>query len=142
MKQITASKISLCLTGIFVAGAITGAAVGWSSAREKAMKPPSPQKVCGDLREKLKADLNLTPEQIQRINPILERTASQFQTIQKRSSEDMKLVFDRQDQEISEILTDDQRKKMQKLRQERHHFRHHEKGPMSSMGNSTNIDPK
>src|SRR5437879_2821344 len=68
---------------VFVAGGITGAFVGGSYARHHFLAFHRPELIGGRMKERLRAELNLTPEQIAKISPIIDKTAAQLRDIRR-----------------------------------------------------------
>ena len=58
---------------VFVAGGITGAFVGGSYARRHFFELHHPERIGGRMKERLRAELNLTPEQVAKISPIIDK---------------------------------------------------------------------
>ena len=112
-------RIILAAMVIFIAGAATGAMAVRVYAPKVVTKtlPPATQKGSQDYHHdyvsKLERELQLTPEQKQRIEAIL--VASQDRMKQFWRKEE----FQRTREEISEVLTPEQREKKKQLRRER-----------------------
>ena len=61
---------------VFVAGAITGAFVGGSYARHHFFKLHRPERIGAQMKDRLSAELNLTPEQVAKVSPLIATPAS------------------------------------------------------------------
>ena len=68
---------------VFVAGGITGAFVGGSYARYHFFELRHPERVGGRMKDRLRAELNLTPEQLVKISPIFDKTTAQLRDIRR-----------------------------------------------------------
>src|SRR6266581_8719986 len=68
---------------VFVAGGITGAFVGGSYARHHFLELHRPERIGAQMKERLRAELNLTPEQVAKISLIIDKTASQLRDIRR-----------------------------------------------------------
>src|SRR5213079_2081067 len=68
---------------VFVAGGITGAFVGGLYARHHFLGLHRPEQIGAQMKDRLRAELNLTPEQVANISPIIDKTASQLRDIRR-----------------------------------------------------------
>src|SRR6267154_2267158 len=68
---------------VFVAGGITGAFVGGSYARHHFFELHHPERIGGRMKERLRVELNLTPEQLTKISPIIDKTTAQMRDIRR-----------------------------------------------------------
>jgi len=68
---------------VFVAGGITGAFVGGSYARYHFFELRHPERVGGRMKDRLRTELNLTPEQLAKISPIIDKTTVQLRDIRR-----------------------------------------------------------
>jgi Spy/CpxP family protein refolding chaperone len=109
---------------VFVAGGITGAFVGGSYARRHFFELHRPERIGGEMRERLRTELNLTPEQVTKISPIIDKTAAQLRVIRRDAGQRVHQVMTDAHQQMSANLTDEQRQKLQKI-EERHRQWHH-----------------
>src|SRR5438046_2492514 len=99
---------------VFVAGGITGAFVGGSYARHHFFELHRPERIGAQIKDRLRAELNLTPEQVAKISPIIDKTASQLRDIRRDTGQRVHQVMTDAHQQMAANLTDEQR---QKLRQ-------------------------
>src|SRR4029450_7130873 len=68
---------------VFVAGGITGAFVGGSYALHHFFELRHPDRTVGRMKERLRAELNLTPEHLANISPIIDKTTAQLRDIRR-----------------------------------------------------------
>jgi Spy/CpxP family protein refolding chaperone len=119
---------------VFVAGGITGAFVGGAYARYHFFELHHPERIGARMKERLQAELNLTPEQVTKISPIIDKTTAQLRDIRRETGHRVHEVLAYAHQQMAATLTDEQRQKLQQI-EERHrrwgHHRFHE-GPMES----------
>src|SRR5438132_12096976 len=66
---------------VFVAGGISGASLGGSYARYHFFAFHRPELIGGRMKERLRTELNPTPEQVAKIPPIIDKTTSQLSGI-------------------------------------------------------------
>ncbi len=64
---------------VFVAGGIAGAALGGFYARHLFIEFHRPGRVGDRMKERLRTELRLTPEQVAKISPIVDKTAARLQ---------------------------------------------------------------
>ena len=104
MKHLTQSKLVLYLALIFVAGGITGAVVGWGGAKEKSPRPWDHKKICSKLRDRFQSELNLTPAQVEQLEPLLERRIKGVEEVRSRTVKEIEELFRKSNQAIAEAL--------------------------------------
>ncbi len=61
---------------VFLAGGVTGAFVGAAHARHFFFMAPRPAVISERMRERLQRELSLTPEQVAKISPMLDKAAA------------------------------------------------------------------
>ena len=109
---------------VFLAGGLTGAFLGGSHVRHFFFKHHHRGDIGDRMRERLRRELDLTPEQVARISPILEQAAAQLQQMRRDSGQGVREILDETHRQIAPTLTDEQRQKLQRMK-ERHRRRHH-----------------
>jgi Spy/CpxP family protein refolding chaperone len=110
---------------VFVAGGITGAFVGGSYARHHFLELHRPERIGAQMKERLRADLNLTPEQVAKISPIIDKTASQLRDIRRDTGQRVHQVMAESHRQMAANLTDEQRQKLQQIEERHRRWRHH-----------------
>jgi Spy/CpxP family protein refolding chaperone len=126
---------------VFVAGGIAGAALGGFYARHLFFDVHRPGRVGDRMKERLRTELRLTPEQIAKISPIVDKTAAQLQEIRRDTGRRVHGIMAEAHKEIALNLNDEQRQKLQQI-EERHRrgWRHHH-GPHEFPAESPPITP-
>jgi len=109
---------------VFVAGGIAGAALGGFYARQLFFDAHQPRRVGDRMKERLRAELSLTPEQVTKVSPIVDKTASQLQEIRRDTGRRVHEIMAEAHKEIAANLTDEQKQKLQQI-EERHRRWHH-----------------
>jgi Spy/CpxP family protein refolding chaperone len=112
---------------VFVAGGISGAFIGGLYARHHLFALHHPELIGARMKERLRADLNLTPEQVAKISPVIDNTAVQLRQIRRETRRRVHEVLNDSHRQIAVNLTDEQRQKLQQIEQRhrgwhRHHF--------------------
>ena len=122
MNSLTKSKIALYLAVIFTAGGITGTVIAWGSAKRKMLQPASMETVCSFMEDRLKSRLDLTPEQLQKIKPILNQPAREMKAIHAKTMEEIDQTIQRANKQIARELTEEQKRKLEQMERERCDF--------------------
>src|ERR1700746_2653949 len=68
---------------VFIAGGMTGAFFGAAYARHLFFEFHQPGVMGIRMRDRLRTELNLTPEQVAKISPIIDKTAAQLREIRR-----------------------------------------------------------
>ena len=110
---------------VFVAGGVTGAFIGGSYARRHFFELHHPDRIGARMKDGLRAELNLTPEQVAKISPIIDRTASQLRNIRRDTGQRVHQVMADAHRQIAADLTDEQRQKLQQIEEQHRQWRHH-----------------
>ena len=100
---------------VFVAGGITGAFVGGSYARRHFF----------ELKERLRAELNLTPEQVAKISPIIDKTTAQLRDIRRDTGRRVHEIIADAHHQMAAQLTDEQRQKLTQMEDRHRRWRDH-----------------
>jgi Spy/CpxP family protein refolding chaperone len=104
---------------VFVAGGVTGAFVGAAHVRHFFFMAPRPAVISERMRERLQRQLNLTPEQMAKISPMLDKAAVELYQVRRETGRRVHEIIMGTHQQMAGILTDDQRRKLQQI-EERH----------------------
>jgi len=128
----------LVLAAIFIAGALSGGALTMVLSPHFTNRPDE-----GQMRERWKIhltrELSLTADQQAKLDPILSAAEASLQKAHRDEFESVKDIFKDTDAKIAEILTPEQKTKLQKMIEDRekmfsgHHWggppHHHDGGP-------------
>jgi len=79
------------------------------------------------MKERLRTELRLTPEQVAKISPIVDKTAAQLQEIRRDTGRRVHQAMTEAHKEIAVHLTDEQPQKLQQI-EEQHRRRGHHHG--------------
>jgi len=112
---------------VFIAGGITGAFFGGLYARHLFFEFHHPELIAARMKERLRTELNLTPEQVAKISPIVDKTAAQLKQIRRDTGRRVHQIMTEAHREMAVNLTNKQRLKLQKI-EERHRHRFHAHG--------------
>src|ERR1044072_8765474 len=120
---------------VFIAGGIAGAALGGWYTRHLVFDSHRPGRLGDKMKEHLRTELRLTPEQTAKVSPIIDKTTAQPRDMRRDTRRRVHEIMMRAHNEISVVLTEQQRKKLQQIeerhRGERHRHGSHNTGPES-----------
>lgn len=116
---------------VFIAGGMTGAFLGAAYARHLFFEFHQPGVMGIRMRDRLRTELNLTPEQVAKISPIIDKTAGQLKEIRRDTGQRVHEIMTEAHREIAANLTDEQRLKFQQIEDRRRRW-HHAHGPRES----------
>ena len=81
------------------------------------------------MKQRLRVELKLTPEQMQQISPIIDSAASQLKTKREQTMRDVHEIFEQTHREMQPFLTSEQRAKLEEV-EKRHRRLLHRHGFM------------
>ena len=110
---------------VFIAGAMTGAFFGAVHARHLFFQGPHRTFVSERLREHLRVQLKLTPEQVAKITPIVDKTTDELEQIRKETGRRVHQTFAEAHRQMASTLTEEQRKKLDQMETRHRRWRHH-----------------
>ena len=116
---------------VFVAGGMTGAFFGAAYARHLFFEFHQPGLMAIRMRDRLRTELNLTPEQVAKISPIIDKTAAKLAGIRRETGHRVHEIMIESHREMAANLTEDQRLKLQEI-ESRHRHWHGFRGPQES----------
>jgi Spy/CpxP family protein refolding chaperone len=128
---------------VFIAGVISGAFVGGLYAQHHFFALHQPEQIGARLKDRLRAELSLTPDQVAKISPIIDNTAAQLRQIRRETAGRVHEVMAESHRQMAANLTDEQRQKLEQIEQRHrrwHHHRFHE-GPGQSPVESPSATP-
>lgn len=111
---------------VFVAGGMTGAFFGASHARHLFFESP-PGAMGERMRERLR-ELDLTPEQMAKISPIIDKTAAQLEQTRHETGRRVHELLMEAHREMAAHLSDEQRAKLQAMEARHHQWMQHRPG--------------
>ena len=110
---------------VFVAGGISGAFLGGLYARHHFFQLHHPQLIGARMKERLRAELNLTPEQTAKISPIIDKAAVQLRDLRRDTARRVHETIGEAHRQMAVNLTDEQRQKLQQIEDRHRRWRHH-----------------
>ena len=119
MRELTKTKAILYLAAIFLVGAAAGAVFTKAAARRHNFKPPTAEEMAVFVRAKLKTDLNLTADQVVKIDPIILQTCSNVTYIHQTAMNQTGAAIKKSHLAIAEFLTPEQKARLEQLERDR-----------------------
>src|SRR5881628_2965727 len=124
MNQALKWKLIVGFILVFVAGGISGALLGGLYARHLFFGFHHPEQIGARMKERLRAELNLTPEQLAKISPIIDKTAVQLRDIRRETGRRVHDTLAEAHRQMAVNLTDEQRQKLQQIEEQHRRWRH------------------
>jgi len=109
---------------VFVAGGISGAFLGGLYAQHHFVEFHRPELIGARMKERLRTELNLTPEQVAKISPIIDKTADQLREIRRDTARRVHETIAEAHRQMAANLTDEQRQKLQQIEQRHRRWQH------------------
>jgi hypothetical protein len=100
---------------VFIAGGMTGAFFAAWHAHHFFLEGHKPGMVATQMKERLRAELDLTPEQVSKISPIVEQMASDLEQIRSETGRRVHETFQQAHREMAASLTEEQKRKLEKM---------------------------
>ena len=125
MNQALKWKLIAGFILVFVAGGISGAFLGGLYARHHFFAFHRPELIGARMKERLRTELNLTPEQVAKISPIIDKTADQLREIRRDTARRVHETIAEAHRQMAVNLTDEQRQKLQQIEEQHRRWRHH-----------------
>jgi Spy/CpxP family protein refolding chaperone len=97
-------------------------------------KPPRPHDMAQHMRDRLRSRLALTPEQLQKIDPIIQKTSDDLNAIHQETVARAAQITENCNAQIAASLSPEQRQKLDQMEKEhrgfleqyQHHDNHHD----------------
>jgi Spy/CpxP family protein refolding chaperone len=112
----------LYLAAIFFAGTTAGFMAGHSFARRQASRPPQAAEMAQHMVDRLQERLKLTPEQLVKIRPLVERNSTELSAIHRESCDRVSESVKKLNQQMAAYLTIEQRKELAAMETARRRF--------------------
>jgi len=115
--------IALYLFLVFISGSVVGA-LGYRlysppSARSNAQQRINPEEWRKRFMEEMRTRIGLTPDQLQKVNTLMDETKSRFDTDRERHHQVVEQIREEQRAKMRAILTPEQLPKYEQFRAER-----------------------
>ena len=125
MNQALKWKLIAGFILVFVAGGISGAFLGGLYARHLFFGFHQPEKIGARMKDRLRAELDLTPEQVAKISPIIDKTTAQLRDIRRDTGRRVHEIIADAHHQMAAQLTDEQRQKLTQMEDRHRRWRDH-----------------
>jgi hypothetical protein len=126
---------------VFLAGGMTGAFIV-ASQTHRLFFGPYHGAIGERIRHRLRTQLRLTDEQMARISPVIDKTATQLETIRTETGRRVHETFVEAHREIAGDLTPEQRAKLQAIEERHRRWFHRTHGPRESPSPAASPSPQ
>jgi Spy/CpxP family protein refolding chaperone len=117
---------------IFLAGAGSGALVGWQVCRRTPVAPVPPTQIGARLRARFQSQLALTPDQVQKIDPMIDQAMHRVEAIRKETASQVFANVSALHEHMLTVLTPEQKAKFEELERERRDYLRQKFGPATN----------
>jgi len=83
-----------------------------------------PELIGVKMKEQFRSEHHLTPEQVAKISPIIDKTAAELQKVRRDTGGRVREIWMEAHQQIAGNLTDEQRQKLLQMKERHHQWRH------------------
>jgi len=104
---------------LFVAGGISGGALGVYETNARLFAPPREQEVALRIGQRFQQKLGLSDDQMVKIKPIIESAAKEIHAIRMETAQQTNKIFEDSYAQLAAILTPEQRQKLEEMKKER-----------------------
>jgi len=105
---------------LFITGGISGGALGVYETHAHMYQPVREEEMVLRLRRRLETRLDLTPDQVAKINPIIVSAVRNIRSIRTESAQRVISVLDDSYAQVAAVLTPQQRVVLDKMKRERY----------------------
>jgi Spy/CpxP family protein refolding chaperone len=122
-------KLGLYVLAIFLAGGGSGALVAWNLCRRTPAAPLPPAEIGARLRARFQSRLNLTPEQAQKIDPMIDQAMRRVEAIRQQTANHVFANVSNLHGQVLTVLTPEQQERFEELERERRAYLRQKFGP-------------
>jgi Spy/CpxP family protein refolding chaperone len=116
-------KLILAFVLVFLAGAATG----FFGAAHLGIffRHPASGAIAQHMKEHLRSELKLTPEQVEEISPIVDQATANLEAKREQTGREVRAIFEDMHARIAPLLTPEQRKRLEEMEQRHRQMMHH-----------------
>ena len=119
MTSLGKRKFAAYVLVIFLAGAGSGALVAWQVARRVPVAPSTPAEIGARLRARFQTQLDLTPEQRHKVDPMIDQAMLRVEAIRQETASHVFANVSQLHEQMLTVLTPEQKTKFEALERER-----------------------
>jgi Spy/CpxP family protein refolding chaperone len=132
MNRLGKRKVGLYVLVIFLAGAGTGALITWQVCQRTPVGPLPPAEIGARLRARFQSRLDLTPEQVQKIDPLIDQAMRRVEAIRSETASHVFANVSNLHEQVLVVLTPQQKAKFEELERERRDYLRQKFGPATN----------
>lgn len=132
MTSLGKRKFATYVLVIFLAGAGSGALVAWQVSRRVPVVPLTPAEIGARLRDRFQTRLDLTPEQRQKVDPMIDQAMLRVETIRQETASHVFANVSKLHEQVLTVLTPEQKTKFEALERERRDYLRQKFGPATN----------
>jgi Spy/CpxP family protein refolding chaperone len=132
MTSLGKRKLVFYVLAIFLAGAGSGALVAWQVSRRLPVAPLTPAEIGARLRAQFQSRLDLTPEQRQKVDPMIDQAMLRVETIRQETASHVFANVSQLHEQMLPVLTPEQKTKFEELERERRDYLRQKFGPATN----------
>lgn len=119
MTSLGKRKLATYILLIFLAGAGSGALVAWQVSRRVPVAPLPPAEIGARLRARFQSQLALTPDQVQKIDPMIDQAMLRVEAIRQETASHVFANVSKLHEQVLTVLTPEQKTQFEELERER-----------------------
>jgi Spy/CpxP family protein refolding chaperone len=132
MTSLDKRKLALYVLGIFLAGAGSGVLIGWQVSQRTPVAPLPPAEIGARLRARFQSRLDLTADQLQKVDPMIEQAMHQVEAIRQETANHVFANVSNLHDQVLSVLTPEQKTKFEELERERREYLRQKFGPATN----------
>ena len=132
MNALGKWKLGLYVLALFLAGGGSGALITWEVCRRKPVAPLPPAEIGARLRARFQSRLDLTSEQMQKINPLIDQAMHRVEAIRRETANEVFANVSSLHEQVLLVLTPEQKVKFEELERERREYLREKFGPATN----------
>jgi pyruvate dehydrogenase complex dehydrogenase (E1) component len=112
-------QVMLYLTGIFLAGSVSGWVIATKTVKQKAFTAPRMDEIAASMRTCMHSRLQLSDDQKKKIDAIIERSSAEVQAIHRDRIDRIRQVLTERNAQITAVLSAEQQQQFEQIEKER-----------------------
>jgi Spy/CpxP family protein refolding chaperone len=132
MTSLGRRKLATYVLAIFLAGAASGALVAWQVSRRVPVAPLPPAEIGARLRARFQSQLALTPNQVQKIDPMIDQAMLRVEAIRQETASHVFANVSQLHAQMLTVLTPEQKTRFEELEHERRDYLRQKFGPATN----------
>ena len=129
MNSLGKWKLGVYVLALFLAGGGSGALIAWQVCRRMPVAPLTPAEIGARLRAQFQSRLELTPDQAQKIDPMIDQAMRRVEIIRRETASAVFANVSNLHEQVLGVLTPEQKVKFEGLERERRDYLRQKFGP-------------